>query len=99
MTLVSTNGSSPVHQGLGPRPLEQLRARAHCTHGQLLQAERWRSGDKNAMGPHLYPLHRRPDVGDMGNIPTVTAVLTAARGHGALVMCWSVVNIQQSWSI
>ena len=46
------------------------------------------------MGPsHLYPLHRRSDVGDMGNISIVTAVLTAARGHGALVMCWSVVNI------
>ena len=49
--------------------------------------------------PHLYPLHRLPDVGDMSNIPTVTAVLTAAGGHGALVMCWSLVSIQQSWSI
>ena len=51
------------------------------------------------MAPHLYPLHRGPDVGDMSNIPTVTAVLTAAGGHGAPVMCWSAVNIQQLWSI
>ena len=51
------------------------------------------------MAPHLYPLHRRPDVGDIGNLPMVTAVLIAARGHGAPVMCWSLVNIQQSWSI
>ena len=59
--------------------------------------EKWRGGEVMIRMPpsHLYPLHRGPDVGDMGNIPTVTAVLTAARGHGALVMCWSVVNIQQ----